>query len=467
MPAHGSDQGTGPERPRTPDRTRGQPRRVWYLVLALAATVALALAFLLEGRMRDGRRPPRSVAAPPPAVPEEEVDPWQEAAEKVEEDRGEPMGRAARVRVPPQLQHYSNKKRFLAIQVAAWQEAGYEIPHDDAHLARLVAGGELVEVPALGEHHILYGVGANATGEPFAHYDRATGQEIPLFERYDVFEDAAAEWTKTIDEKKAAAAQATATARKTRARRTRRNLQARARSARREAAALEKRRARVKAWYDDYAKRRLLVSEWHAMSEAAATVGPRPYDLDDPEDRRALRGRLLSHLRPPARERMRELAAQYHARFERHLPVTSLVRTEHYQRQLGETNPNATSIQVPPHTTGLAYDVYYRYLAKDEQTVLMALVAAEERAGLVEALRERRNHIHIFAFAHGRRPPEALVAEAMGIVRGTRTVSRTPSGSIAPARASSGAGRAKAAAGGKAAPRQPAARRTGTRTRRQ
>jgi hypothetical protein len=119
-----------------------------------------------------------------------------------------------------------------------------------------------------------------------------------------------------------------------------------------------------------------------------------------------------------------DLAARYRAQFGRPLPITSLVRTEQYQRQLGETNPNATRISVPPHTTGLAYDVYYHYMTGPEQDALMDMVAEDERAGRVESLRENRDHIHIFAFADGRRPPETLVAEALGVVRRPRAAAK-------------------------------------------
>src|SRR5262249_13520346 len=138
--------------------------------------------------------------------------------------------------------------------------------------------------------------------------------------------------------------------------RHRRALLAQARQDRQEAAALQRQRTLAAAWYDDYDRRRLLVAERETLEVLARRLGPHPYDLDDPHDRRALRGRLLSFLRPPARDMLSELAARYHERFGRPLPVTSLVRTEAYQRLLGETNPNATRISVPPHTTGLAFD---------------------------------------------------------------------------------------------------------------
>jgi hypothetical protein len=394
------------------------------------------------------------------------VNPWRAAARLVEEDRGQAIGRAARVHVPAELRHYADKKRFLALQVAGWMEKDYPIPDDEADLAQMIDRGEMVEIPAFSKDHVLYGVGANATGEPLAHFDRATGREIPLYARYDLFEDAAAEWSEAADEKKAAAAQASAQAAKlprAQAKR-RRALLAEARKARQEAATLEKQRAQAAAWYQDPERRRRLVAERETLDDFAQRLGKRTYDLDDPQDRRAFRGRLLSFIRPPARDRLMDLAARYRAQFARPLPITSLVRTEQYQRQLGETNPNATRISVPPHTTGLAYDVYYHYMSGPEQDALMDMVAEDERAGRVESLRENRDHIHIFAFADGRRPPETLVAEALGVVRGPRSAAKA---SGATARAAARAGRSKISSGRAATTRtSPPVRRAGQRTRR-
>src|ERR671913_535788 len=56
-----------------------------------------------------------------------------------------------------------------------------ETPHDYAGLVALIRRGEFVEAPALGEDFILYGVGENASDEPFTHYDRATGKSVTLY----------------------------------------------------------------------------------------------------------------------------------------------------------------------------------------------------------------------------------------------------------------------------------------------
>jgi hypothetical protein len=442
-----------------PGRRGPEPRKRrgawWWLLVPVLLAGAWAVHHF-RGRGVAPPPPPESAAAPPPAVAPSEVNPWKAAARLVEEDRGQAIGRAARVHVPAELRHYANKKRFLALQVASWMEKDYPIPKDEADLAQMIDRGEMVEVPAIGTNHILYGVGANATDEPLAHFDRTTGREIPLYARYDIFEDAAAEWSEAAAAKKAAAAQASAQAAKVpRAQaKRRRALLAEARKARQEAATLEKRRAQMAAWYDDPDRRRLLVAERETLDDIARRLGKRQYDLDVPQDRRAFRGRLLSFVRPAARDRLLDLAARYHEKFGRPLPFTSLVRTEQYQRQLGETNPNATRISIPPHTTGFAYDVYYHYMTGPEQDALMDMVAEDERAGRVEALRERRDHIHIFAFEDGRRPPETLVAEAMGVVRRPRAAARVGKTSGPTARAATRSGRSKISSGRAATPRK-------------
>lgn len=392
------------------------------------AVVLVALFLALVYRGDEAPLPAEPQVAPPPAVSAPEVNPWREAARRVEEDRGEPAGRKASVRVPSQLRHYADRRRFLAIQVAAWREQGYDLPRDDAALAEMIRSGELVEVPSVGGDYVLYGVGANAGDEPFQHFDRATGQEIRLYPRYDLYEDDDRSWAAEIEEKQGRTKEAQGRlARTPRAqRKTRTAITKEIRGLRSEVTALEARRKRLAAWYKDYDRRRVLASEWQALQEVGRSLpGKRRYDLDTPADRRALRGRMLSFLRPPARDLMLEAAAGYRQKFGRPLPVTSLVRSEQYQRQLGETNPNATRIAAPPHTTGLAFDVYYRYMTKAEQEDLMDWIARLESGGRLEALRENRDHIHIFALADGR-PSEALIAQSRDIAAGAGRLAAAP-----------------------------------------
>jgi hypothetical protein len=389
--------------------------------------VAVAAGLLLRG---DGSPDGVPYVAPPPAIDAPDAPTWRAAARKVEESRGEPMGRGASVRIPAELRHYSDTRRFLAVQVAGWREQGYPLPHDDAEMAEMIQRGDLVAVPVLGEDYILYGVGANASDDPLFHYEAESGRQIPLFARYDLYEDAAAEWKAEIErlqtETKAREAELRRVPRKERKRRT--ALAAAVRQAKSAAEALEKRQTLVASYYEDDDRRRHMAREWAVLHEQAAAIPARPLNLEKPGDRRVLRARLLSHIRPEARDMILELAKAYADTFDRPLAFTSLVRSEEYQRALGETNPNATRIAAPPHTTGLAFDLYYRYMTKAEQEFVMDLIARLEREGRLEALRENRDHIHIFAFASGQRPSESLIADALGDVRPTRAAVRSGQG---------------------------------------
>jgi uncharacterized protein DUF5715 len=449
-------------------RDAGRP--IHWLAYGLAAAMLAAVgAALFRPELLVGTGPAAAEdthIAPPPQVPAPAVNKWKEAAKRIEEERGEPTGRRARVSVPAQLRHYSDTRRFLAIQVAGWREQNYELPHDEAGLAELIRRGEFVEVKPVTDDYILYGVGANASGEPLVHFDRRSGREVTLYPRWDAFDDARAASAADVEARNAAIealrAEFRKTAARTRAGRARRKtLDTQVKRARAEVAAMQRRIAGDAAWYDDYDRRQMLVGEWDMLQQTASSLGGRAYDLGQAGDRRAFRARLLSFVRPEALAVMEDIAVRYRAEFGRPLAFTSLVRSEHYQLQLGETNANATKIAVAPHTTGLAFDIFYRYMTAAEQHSIMATIGGMESAGRLEALRENRDHYHVFAFAQGRRPSEQLIADALGDVRPVRLASaRSSTVKKARASVSRGPGARKAAA-----PTRRAAPRRATRSR--
>jgi hypothetical protein len=169
-----------------------------------------------------------------------------------------------------------------------------------------------------------------------------------------------------------------------------------------------------------------MYAEYRAVTRLAKDFGGQSYDLTNPDDRTRFQVRLLSFLRPPARETVLEIAKAYHQEFDRLLPVSSLVRTERYQRRLSRVNRNATRVEIPPHATGMAFDISYKFMAPDEQNFLMEHVARMEAEGRVEALRENRNAIHIYTFKDGRRPDETLVAGFLSDVQDAHPGSARP-----------------------------------------
>ncbi|HEX7174029.1 MAG TPA: hypothetical protein VF240_01925, partial [Pyrinomonadaceae bacterium] len=131
------------------------------LALSVMAFAAALLLFGSRGPARRGAVGSAFVPAPTSAAAAE-FSPWKLASRMVTEERGEPTGRQAKVEVPGQLRHYSDTRRFLAIQVAEWKEHGVATPHDYADLAALIRAGELVEVPTVGDSYVLFGVGGSA-----------------------------------------------------------------------------------------------------------------------------------------------------------------------------------------------------------------------------------------------------------------------------------------------------------------
>lgn len=375
------------------------PVLVWLLLLTAFLTSACG-----------GGSPPMATAGTPPPL-----DPWKEAALKIEEDRGEPVGRKAVVEVPAELKHYRDRRRFLGIQVAESLQQGYEVPQDYADLARMIGQDRLVELDPLGNDYILYGVGESETDGPLTHYDRGSRLSVPLFatdaeyhEETRKMKDRIVQLEETLKERRAELK------RTSKRDRRRRAEISRAISRTRGSLVYETRRVELlQSFRSSSNLRRLLGREYESLARLAADLNGQAYDLSDAVARRDFKVRLLSFIRPESRTVLMELARGYKEKFGRRLPVTSLVRTEEYQRRLGETNSNAARNSTPPHTTGLAFDVYYYFMTAEEQGYLMGEIARLKSSGLVEALRERRNHIHVFAFPEGHPPDESLIAEAI------------------------------------------------------
>ena len=150
-----------------------------------------------------------------------------------------------------------------------------------------------------------------------------------------------------------------------------------------------------------------------ALQALAKNFNGRSYDLNNPTDRQMLRVNMLSSLRPEALKIMEEVASAYHRQFDRPLPVSSLVRPEQYQHALRRVNRNAVLIETPPHSTGLAFDIDYRYMGGPEQTFVMRELARIKNEGRIEVIRESNANYHVFAFINGVRPNDALIRASL------------------------------------------------------
>lgn len=378
-------------------------------MLSAALTICFMVAMFSSAACR--KKSTATALSPSPEV----VDLWKVALERVEQDRGEAVGRKATVEIPEQLKHYADRYRFLAVQTAYSREEAGGTDNDFADLLAMIDRNELVELKALGTDYVLYGLGYSANGEPFTHYDQATTQEIPLAA---TDEDIAAEVERASAAVKESAAriihlesELRRVPRKDRA--TRLALTREVSSARKTLELKKEDVRKLTAFCADAARRRSLLAEFQTISEAARDFAGETYNLADADSRRRFKIRLLGFIRPEARDVLLQIARAYKERFDRPLPVSSLVRPVQYQRQLGRTNANVARGPLPPHSTGLAFDLYYRYMSAAEQEYLMSMIAGLKDEGRVEALRETRDNIHVYVFGKGRPPSESLIARAL------------------------------------------------------
>lgn len=391
--------------------TERKADRALLIAFLLIALVGFGL-LLLPGMKERGKRTFASYMPSASEASAAEVS-WTEAVQKVKEERGEPVGRQAKVDVPAELKHYSDTRRFLAIQVAESLEHNLENPQDFVDLAAAIRRGEMVELKPVSQNYILFGVGGLADREPFTRYENgkrvALLSEAELTAEYARISESGEKLEGEIGELRQEMAALSRRERNARAR-----LQSQINEREKSLKTLRERKDDLDSAYGADEKRRKLLADYEAMESFAHSFSGKSYSTHDPRSLREMKVRMLSHLRPEALKVLEEIADSYRQKFGRPLPITSLVRPDEYQHLLSRTNPNATRIATPPHSTGLAFDILYKYMSAEEQSYLMSLLAGLEDEGRIEVLRENRDHYHVFAFVDGSRPEEDYVRRSLG-----------------------------------------------------
>ena len=364
---------------------------------------------------------------------------WARSMEKVKEDRGE-IGNVA-LEIPPQLRHYSDRHWFLATQVAEVRKFNLQSCQDFVDLAAMIEKGEVVSVPAVTDTYVLFGVGARVDGGLFTRYvanqDIEVNDEAGLRDAYARLESAHAKLQKDIS-----GLQTQLAALKKAARAKQDELQKGISARQQELKSNDEDKAQLDQYYGQYSGqsqgqsytspegRPKLLRDYESLQALAKNVGGRSLNLDDSSDRQALKVYLLSSLRPQALKILEEIAKEYHDKFDRPLPVSSLIRPEQYQRALRKVNRYAVLIDTPPHSTGLAFDIDYRYMSGAEQNFLMNELARMKDEGRIEVIRERGANYHVFAFIDGQRPGDDLITASLEAAGGpekeTNHAEKTP-----------------------------------------
>ena len=394
------------------------------LFIVLSAVIAVAAWALLRfnALKRLALRQPNDLSNPA-GLRSADPDLWTRAVEKVKEDRS-----GGAVEIPPELRHYDDRHWFLATQVAEVRKFNLQSCQDFVDLAAMIERGELVSLPAVTDDYILFGVGARADGGAFSRYiddhNIELYNEAELRNAYGLLDAARSKLQTEISgfEKQLAAL-------KKRDRAKQGELRKQITARQEQLKSNDEEKALLDQSYGQPASRQQLLRDYESLQTVAKNLGGRSFNLDDSSDRQAMKVTMLSSIRPEALKILEEVAKDYHDKFDRPLPVSSLVRPEEYQNALRKVNRNAVLIDTPPHSTGLAFDIDYRYMSGEEQTFLMTELARLKKEGRIEVIRERSANFHVFAFVDGKRPGDELITasleEASGPVE-TNHATKTP-----------------------------------------
>ena len=380
-----------------------------HLLLLIVVTAAFAAGVWAVARFTLKQPPPGepTTAAPPPAA---DPDLWTRSLEKIKEVRGD-TGNVA-IEIPSELRHYDERRWFLATQVAEVKKFNLEPVQDFVDLAGTISRGEMVPLPAVTDTYMLFGVGARVNGDGFTRYvanqNLELNDEAGLSDAYARLKSEQQKLQKEISDLQAELGE----------------LNNSAGTKRDELdSEIKAQQQELKSNEDDLA----LINKYYGLSSSSAGSGPklfrdydllqalakdfggRSFNLDDSSDRQTLKLYLLSSLRPQALKVLEEIAKLYHDKFDRPLPVSSLIRPEQYQHLLRRVNRYAVVIDTPPHSTGLAFDIDYRYMSIAEQNFVMIELARMKVEGRIEVLRERGANYHVFAFIDGQRPSDDLI----------------------------------------------------------
>jgi hypothetical protein len=154
------------------------------------------------------------------------------------------------------------------------------------------------------------------------------------------------------------------------------------------------------------------------LKQLADNFDGQKYDLNNPNDRKQMRIRLLRMYNKDSRKLFEEFTKEYYQKFNVPLRVTSLLRSMDYQISLNKSNANSFKVSgkgsLPPHTSGCAFDISRKNLTRDEQNWMMQRLGELERNRKLDSLREGNANacFHSFIYPDGIEPTNLNVTIA-------------------------------------------------------
>lgn len=387
--------------------------KAWHFILLIVATSTLAGGVWVLTRFTPTLSAP---IEPSTAVQSQPSDPnlWSRSLEKVKENRNESENTA--LEIPSQLRHYDERRWFLGTQVAEVKKFNLQPVQDFVDLAAVIRRGDMVPLPAVTNTYILFGVGARVNADAFTRYVADQNLELTddggLKDAYGRLESEHARLQQEISE-----LQGRTNSARNHTESKQDELESEIIARKQELKSVEDDQAFINRYYGGASESggsgAKLLRDYDSLQELAKNFGGRSFNLDDSSERATFKVYLLSSLRPQALKILEEIAELYSKKFGRPLPISSLVRPEQYQRALRRVNRYAALIDTPPHSTGLAFDINYRYMSNAEQNFVMSALARMKDEGRIEVLRERGANFHVFTFIDGKRPGDDLITASL------------------------------------------------------
>lgn len=150
--------------------------------------------------------------------------------------------------------------------------------------------------------------------------------------------------------------------------------------------------------------------KYQILQQLANDFYGQKYDLNNGDDRKKMRMRLLRMYNPNSRKLFEELCKAYSDRFHVPLRISSLIRSMDYQILLNKSNANSFRVSaqnaLAPHTSGCAFDLPRSTLSSGEQNFLMDKIIELENVQKLDSIMEGGTNacFHTFIYPDGLPP---------------------------------------------------------------
>ncbi len=151
--------------------------------------------------------------------------------------------------------------------------------------------------------------------------------------------------------------------------------------------------------------------KYRTLEKLANDFGGAKYDLTKPQDRKAVRARLLRLVNSEAKKTVEELAAAYQKQFARPLLLGAATYSMDYQIELNKVSSTSFKVMgkesLPPRLSGCVFYIERKQMTAEEQNFVIGKLAELERQEKLDALSISGDKVGFYGFVYSDgRPPK-------------------------------------------------------------